>query len=161
VELDHFLVEPGLVLRIASDERLLQRGVHVLDGLQHALAEVARLVAVAQLDRFARAGGGTGRHRRTAHDTGVEDDVGFDGRVTARVDDFASADVGDTGHGVPWKEGQDDFSDTADSSDSSNGRLFTAASSSFNVARSGCMRSSGQALGPSESAFAGSGWVSM
>jgi hypothetical protein len=38
----------------------------LLDGLEHALAAVALLVAVAQLERFARAGGCAGRHRGAA-----------------------------------------------------------------------------------------------
>ena len=42
--------------------------VDVLDGLQHALAEVALRVAVAQFDGFVLAGGGAGRHGRAAED---------------------------------------------------------------------------------------------
>ena len=40
--------------------------VDVLDGLEHALAAVALRIAVAQLDRLARAGGGARGHRGAA-----------------------------------------------------------------------------------------------
>ena len=63
VELDHRRVEPALILRVVAEQRVAQHRIDVADGLQHALAEVARLVAVAQLDRLARAGRGAGGHR--------------------------------------------------------------------------------------------------
>src|SRR6185436_13712672 len=89
----------GLVLWVVADERFLEHGVHVLHGLQHALAEVALLVAVAQLHRFTRAGGGARGHGRAADRATVQHHIRFDGRVASRVDDFAAADVGDSGHG--------------------------------------------------------------
>ena len=55
VEVVHLRVEFALVHRLADDGRG-QFAVDVADRLQHALAEVARLVAVPQLERLALAG---------------------------------------------------------------------------------------------------------
>src|SRR5262249_37929512 len=72
--------------------------VHGLDRLAHALAEIARLVAVTQFHRFMRAGGGAGRHRRAADRAILEHHIDFDGGVAAAVKDFAADDVDDGGH---------------------------------------------------------------
>ena len=66
----------------------------ILDRVAGALAEVARLVAVAQLDRFMLAGGCAGGHGRTPHAAVGEKNIGFNGRVAAGVEDFATDDLG-------------------------------------------------------------------
>ena len=53
------------------------------DGLLHALAEIARLVAVAQFDRFAGTGRCARRHGRPRRAAIGQRDIGFDGRVAA------------------------------------------------------------------------------
>ena len=63
-----------------------------------ALAAVAALIAVAQLDRLMRAGGGAGRNSRTAQRPGIQDHIHFDGRVAPAVQNFPGNDVGDNGH---------------------------------------------------------------
>ena len=68
-------------------------------AFDHALALVARLVAVAQLDRLVGAGGGARRDRRPAHGPVLEHDVDLDRRVAAAVEDLAADDVDDGGHG--------------------------------------------------------------
>ena len=73
----------------------------VLDGLEDALAEVAALVAVAQLDGFVLAGGGAAGNGGAAHGSAVEDDVDFDGGIAAGVEDFACVDRDDLGHVAP------------------------------------------------------------
>src|SRR3546814_20352974 len=47
-------------------QRVSDLAVHRGDGFRHALAEVASRVAVAQFDRFMRAGRGARRHRGAA-----------------------------------------------------------------------------------------------
>src|SRR5437660_7386239 len=158
VELDQPAIDAGLVARVVAEQRLPQHGVDMLHRREHALAAVALLVAIAQLDRFARPGGSTRRDRRSAGNTRIEDDVGFHGGMAAGIEDFAAADLGDSAHGLAFLlcACAHDYS-----SDSSNGRALTARSSSLSVASSGSMRPSGQAFGPSESAWSGCGWVSM
>src|SRR3546814_2229202 len=47
----HGAVDECLVLDVQPDDGFADFGVDVLDGFQHAPAEITRLVAVAQLDR--------------------------------------------------------------------------------------------------------------
>ena len=61
-------------------------------AVQHALAAVARLVAVAQLDRLVGAGRGARRDGRPADRAVGEDDVDLDRRIAARIEDLAGVD---------------------------------------------------------------------
>ena len=99
VELDHGLVERELVLGLHAGQRLEDLAVDRLDRLEHALAAVALLVAVAQLDRLVGAGGGAGRHRGAPEDAGFQHDVHLDGGIAAGIEDFTGDDIGDFGHG--------------------------------------------------------------
>ena len=72
---------------------------HVLDRLEHALAEVARRVAVAQLERLVLAGRRARGHDRAAERAAVEADLDFDGRVATGIQDFAGVEPDDLGHG--------------------------------------------------------------
>ncbi len=63
------------------------------------LAEEARLVAVTQLDRLARAGGGARRYRGAAHHAGFQQHVGFDGEwVAAGIENLAGDHINDCTH---------------------------------------------------------------
>ena len=123
--------------------------VHVLHRLEHALAAIAALVAVAQLDGLAAAGGGAGGHRGAAHHAGLEQHVGLDGGVAARIEDFPRDDVDDGAHArlSPCLSAKPLFFTAPVELDQRLEQLLHAPS--------------GQAFGPSESAFAGSGCVSM
>src|SRR3546814_4233879 len=57
VEIDQALVERNLVISVEALQRLRDRLVDILHGLQHALAQVTGLVAIAQFDRLLRTGG--------------------------------------------------------------------------------------------------------
>ena len=100
VERDHGLVDLGLRLGVHAADRVENLAVDRVDRLAHALAEIARLVAVAQLDRLVRAGGGAGRNRGAAERAVLQRDVDFDGRIAAAVEDFAADDVDNGGHDV-------------------------------------------------------------
>jgi uncharacterized protein YbaR (Trm112 family) len=89
----------ALMARIEAEHSFADLGVDVLHRPQHALAEVAALVAVAQLDGLARTGRCARRHCRTAHHTGLEKHVAFDGGVAATVQNLAADDVNDGTHG--------------------------------------------------------------
>ena len=73
--------------------------VDVLDGLEHALAAVAVLVAVAQLQRLVRAGGCAGRHRRAPERAVFQHHFHFHGGVAARIQNLAGLDRFDVRHG--------------------------------------------------------------
>jgi hypothetical protein len=98
VERDQRLVDEALLGGVEPQDRLADLGVDVLDRAHDALAEVALRVAVAQLDRFLRARRRAGRHGRAARVAGLEDDVGLDRGVAARIEDLAGDDVDDGAH---------------------------------------------------------------
>ncbi len=93
VELDEELVDRGLVEHVHALQRLGDLDVHVLHGLEHALAEITALVAVAQLAGLVDAGGSAGRNGRAADGAVVERDLHFHGRVAAGVENLSGADV--------------------------------------------------------------------
>ena len=67
VERDHGLVDLRLRLGVDAAERIEDLVVDRVDRLEDAFAAIDGLVAVAQFDRFMRAGRGAGRHRGAAH----------------------------------------------------------------------------------------------
>mmetsp|Transcript_81542 Transcript_81542/g.226847 ORF Transcript_81542/g.226847 Transcript_81542/m.226847 type:complete len:508 (+) Transcript_81542:825-2348(+) len=100
VQVDQGLVEEGLLGGVQAQHGLADLGVDVLDGLEHALAQVAGLVAVTQLDRFAAAGGCTRRHGRAAHHARLQQHVALDGGVAAAVEDLSADDVNNGAHSM-------------------------------------------------------------
>ena len=99
VELDHDLVDLDLLLGVHAAERVEDLAVDGVDRLLHALAEIARLVAVAQFDRLMGAGGGARRHRRAAHRAVFQHHIDLDRGIAAAIENFAADDVDDGGHG--------------------------------------------------------------
>jgi hypothetical protein len=88
-----------LFRRVQAENRLADFRVDVLDGLQHAFAEIARSVTIAQFDCFLRARGCAGRHGGASGNARLEDDVSFDCRIAAGIENFAGDDVDDGTHG--------------------------------------------------------------
>ncbi len=101
IEIDHRLIERGLIERVAAQDLGRDLLHHVLDGLEHALAEVAGgVVSVTQLDRLVLARRGATRNRRAALSArGL--DFHFDGGVSSRVEDLACKNSIDLGHDGP------------------------------------------------------------
>ncbi|MCY1436209.1 hypothetical protein D9M71_523260 [compost metagenome] len=98
VQLDHGVVEGFLVNRVFAQQQIADRAVDVGDSFQYAFAHVTALVAITQLQRFARASGSTGRRARAADDAVVEQYVRFYGGVTTRIENFTTFDVDDFCH---------------------------------------------------------------
>jgi hypothetical protein len=98
IEVDQGLVQKGLFGGVQAQHGFGDFGVDVLDGLEHAFAQVAGFVTVAQLDGLARAGGGTRGHGGAAHDAGFQQHVALDGGVAAAVEDFTPDDVNNSAH---------------------------------------------------------------
>ena len=98
VQFDHRAVDVQLVLGIHARQRVIDLAVDRLDRLQHALAAVAGLVAVAQFDRLV----GSGRRARTAPRPGrrrrTPDGIDLDGRIAAGIEDLAGMDIGNGSH---------------------------------------------------------------
>ena len=80
---------------VEADDGLGDCGVDVLDGLEDALAQVAALVAVTELDGFVLAGGRAGGDYGLACAFVFQNDGGFDRRVSAGIEDFSTDYVDD------------------------------------------------------------------
>src|SRR6185295_17272171 len=76
------------------DDRLRDLAVDVRHGVPHALAQVARLVTVAELERLALAGGGA-RGDRGAPQLRAGADVDFYRGIAARVENLAPVNTRD------------------------------------------------------------------
>ena len=101
VDGDHGGVDEALVGGVHAGEFGGEDGLDVLDGVEDAFAHVVGLVAVAELDGFVLAGGGAGGDGGAAHGSAGEGDVGFDGGVSAGIEDFAGGNGDDLSHVAP------------------------------------------------------------
>ncbi|MPM30051.1 hypothetical protein SDC9_76593 [bioreactor metagenome] len=99
VEFEHGLVEEALLGGLEAQQLGGDLLDDVLDGLQDALAAVARIVAVTQLDGLELPGRSAGRDVGAALGVVVEDDLDLDSRVAARVENLAGVDEFDACHG--------------------------------------------------------------
>ena len=105
VQVDQGFVQEGLLGCVQTQHSFQDFGIDVFNGLEHALAQVARLVAVAQFDGFARAGGGPAGYGRTAHGSGFQQNIAFHRGVATGVENFAADDINNSAHGsFPFKQ---------------------------------------------------------
>ncbi len=95
VGFDHAAVEGALVGSVHADDGFRDFRVDVADGFQHAFAEVARFIGVAQFVRFVLAGGCAGRNCGAADCAAFEANVRLDGGIAARIENFAATNAGD------------------------------------------------------------------
>ena len=101
VQLDHAHVDADLVDGVHADQVFGDDVVDVVDGLEDALAEVALLVAVAQLHGLALAGGCAGRHGGAAEGARLQIDFHLQGRIAAGIKDLSGIDIYDLTHYCP------------------------------------------------------------
>ena len=99
IHFDHGPVDADLLGRVKADQFFGDLAVDRRNGLQHALAGIACLVAIAALDRLMRAGGGARRNGSAAHRAAVQMDIDLDGGVATAVQNFAGVNVDDCAHG--------------------------------------------------------------
>ena len=91
-------IQRRLAGRFHALDRVQNLAVDVTDGLQHALAEVAPGIAVAQLDRLARAGRSARGHGGRAARAALQHDFDLHGRIAARIENFAADQGLNRGH---------------------------------------------------------------
>ena len=101
VDGDHGGVDKALVRGVHAGEFGAEDGFDVLYGLQNTLADVVILVSIAEFYGLVLAGGGSAGNGGAAFGSAVEDDVCFDGGVTAGVEDFTCVNRDDLGHVAP------------------------------------------------------------
>src|SRR5690606_22802159 len=160
VQVDQAAVEPGLVRRVHPGDGPGNGGVDVLDRLPDTLAEIAGLVTVAKLHRLARAGRGARGHHRAAEAAVGQGDLGLERGIAAAVEDLAGVDFRNLRHVVSWRFGTGGVAG-AQAPDSRKPLRLVTSSIAMRVSSSARILPSGQALGPSDRALSGSGWVSM
>ena len=98
VQLDHLLIERTLIRKRFSEQRSTQYAVHIRNGLSHTLAEIARMVAVPELDGFAGSRRCAGGHSGAGKAAICERYLGLNGGIAAGVQDFPGVDVDNLDH---------------------------------------------------------------
>ena len=93
-------IDGALVEGVEAHDGVSTLVVDMLDGLRNALAQVAVLVAIAQLAGFKGAGRSTRRHHCAAKAAVLEHDLDLDGGVAAAVEHLATVDVQNIAHVV-------------------------------------------------------------
>ena len=93
-------IDGALVEGIEAHDGVSALVVDVLDGLRNALAQVAALVAIAQLAGLKGAGRSTRRHHCAAKAAVLEHDLDLDGGIAAAVEHLATVDVQNIAHVV-------------------------------------------------------------
>ena len=101
VERNHGLVDQPLVGRVHAFQLRRNHGLDVRNGLQHALAQVVALVAVAQFHGLMLAGGSARRHNGAAQCAAFQNHVRFHGGVSARIKNFAGTNGNNLSHIAP------------------------------------------------------------
>ena len=99
IQFDHRLVNLDLIEGIEAGNRVKDFAFHTGHRLQHALAAIAGLVAIAEFHRLMRAGGSAGWHNGMAAGAGIQHHFGLHGWVAAGIEHFAGDDIGNGGHG--------------------------------------------------------------
>ena len=93
-------IDGALVEGVETHDGVSALVVDVLDGLRNALAQVAALVAIAQLAGLKGAGRSTRRHHCAAKAAVLEHDLDLDGGIAAAVEHLATVDVQNIAHVV-------------------------------------------------------------
>ncbi len=88
VQVDHQAVDFGLTCRVQPEQLGRNRLIDVGDRLEHSLAAVPLLVAVAEFQGFVFTGRSPGRHGGRRGDAVVQSDMHADRRIPARIEDF-------------------------------------------------------------------------
>jgi len=98
VQGDHGLVEQPLVGGVHALQFGCNHGFHIGHGLQYALAQIVALVSVAQFHGLVLAGGSARGHDGAAQSAAFQDHVRLNGRIAARVENFAGANGNNFSH---------------------------------------------------------------
>ena len=93
-------IDGALVEGVEAHDGVSALVVDMLDGLRNALAQVAALVAIAQLAGLKGAGRSTRRHHCTAKAAVLEHDLDLDGGIAAAVEHLATVDIQNIAHVV-------------------------------------------------------------
>ncbi len=98
VQLNHGAVQRLLIQRILTQQQITDRPIDVADSLQHSLAHVTALVAIAQFQRLAGPSGSTGRRTGATSNAVIQDNVRFNSGIATGVENLTPFDVDDLCH---------------------------------------------------------------
>ena len=98
VQFDELLINGTLLRGVHVGESIGNLAVHVFYRLQHALAEIAPVVAIAEFDRFMFTRRSAAGHNGASNRTVRKLYFSFDRRIAARVEHFAGANIADISH---------------------------------------------------------------
>ncbi len=98
VGLDHHLVHQALILGLDAQQGLGNFAIHMGHRVERALAQIAILVAIAQLNGFESARGSARGHRRAAEGAVLQHNFHFDGGITAGIKNLAPVHIDDDAH---------------------------------------------------------------
>ena len=93
-------IDGALVEGVEAHDGVSALVIDVLDGLRNALAQVATLVAIAQLAGLKGTGRSARRHHCAAKATVLEHDLDLDSGIAAAVEHLATVDVQNIAHVV-------------------------------------------------------------
>ena len=93
-------IDGALVEGVEAHDGISALVVDVLDGLRDALAQIAALVAIAQLASLKGTGRSARRHHRATEATVLEHNLDLDGGIAAAVEHLATVNVQNIAHVV-------------------------------------------------------------
>ena len=93
VQVDHPPVQRGLIQGVHAGQFVGQDVVDVVDRLQHALAQVKRLVAVAKFQGLVNARARAAGNRRAAEGTVGQLHVNLDGGISTAIENLSGMDI--------------------------------------------------------------------
>ena len=100
VDVNHFGIDSALVASVHADNRFSNFLIHMGDGLLNALAKVAVLIAVTQLNSLECASRCARRNDRACERTVVEGNLDLNRGVAAGIENLSAVDVEDDAHEV-------------------------------------------------------------
>ena len=98
IKINELIVNCALVKRIATNERLLNFGVHMVHSIEYAFTGVTLRVFVAQFYCFVFASRCAGRNHCAPVCPRIEHNVNFNCGVTSRVEDLAAGNADNAAH---------------------------------------------------------------
>src|SRR5690554_6073479 len=98
VQIQHNLVQTTLIRRIFTDQCITNLAVYRINRFQDALTQITGSITITQLQRLAGTGGCTRRRTSGADGAVFQNNIGFNGRVAAGIQNLTGFDVGNLGH---------------------------------------------------------------
>src|SRR5699024_7570318 len=90
VDFAHQTIDPDLIVGIEPHQHFGDLLIHILHGLENALAEVTVFLTITKLMRLVDASAGSTWHGGSSKCAGVQEHVDFYGRVAAAIQYLAS-----------------------------------------------------------------------